>query len=194
MRDYLKFYIGGKWVEPAQPKTLEVINPATETVCGHISLGSAADVDRAVKAAREAFKTFSRARREARIELLERIVAEFEKRREDIAKAITEEMGAPVWLAQRVQAAMGAAHFTTAIQVLKTYKFEETRGTTVIAKEPIGVCGFITPWNWPVNQIACKLASAGAHARPAARRRPQLLPSHAPIYRESFAKAESLPV
>ena len=83
---------------------------------------------------------------------------------------------------------------TTAIQVLKTYKFEENRGTTVIAKEPIGVCGFITPWNWPVNQIACKLASAGAHARPAARRRPQLLPSHAPIYRESFAKAESLPV
>ena len=91
-------------------------------------------------------------------------------------------MGAPVWLAQRAQAAMGAAHFTTAIQVLKTYKFEENRGTTVIAKEPIGVCGFITPRNWPVNQIACKLASAGALcARPAARRRPQLLPSHAPI-------------
>jgi aldehyde dehydrogenase (NAD+) len=151
-------------------------------------------VDRAVKAAREAFKTFSLARREARIALLERIVAECEKRREDIATAITEEMGAPVWLAQRAQAAMGAAHFTTAIQVLKTYKFEENRGTTVIAKEPIGVCGFITPWNWPVKQIACKLASAGAHARPAARRRPQLLPSHAPIYRESFAKAESLPV
>jgi len=119
MRDYLKFYIGGKWVEPAQPKTLEVINPATETVCGHISLGSAADVDRAVKAAREAFKTFSQTSREERIGLLERIVAEYEKRREDIAKAITEEMGAPVWLAQRAQAAMGAAHFTTAIQVLK---------------------------------------------------------------------------
>ena len=160
MRDYLKFFIGGTWVEPAQPKTLEVINPATETVCGHISLGSAADVDRAVKAAREAFKTFSRASREARIALLERIVAEFEKRREDIAKAITEEMGAPAWLARRAQAAMGAAHFTTAIQVLKTYTFEETRGTTVIAKEPIGVCGFITPWNWPANQIACKVAPA----------------------------------
>jgi aldehyde dehydrogenase (NAD+) len=109
MRDYLKFYIGGKWVEPAQPKTHEVINPATETVCGHISsLGSAADVDRAVKAAREAFKTFSQTSREERIGLLERIVAECEKRREDIAKAITEEMGAPVWLAQRAQAAMGS--------------------------------------------------------------------------------------
>lgn len=160
MRDYLKFYIGGKWVESAQPKTLQVINPATETVCGHISLGSAADVDRAVKAAREAFKTFSQTSREERIELLERIVAAFEKRQEDMAKAITEEMGAPVWLAQRAQAAMGPAHFMTAIQVLKTYKFEERRGTTVIAKEPIGVCGFITPWNWPVNQIACKVAPA----------------------------------
>jgi len=194
MRDYLKFYIDGRWVEPVEPKTLEVINPATEAVCGHISLGSAADVDRAVKAATEAFKTFSRTSRKERLELLEGIVAELEKRHEDMAKAITEEMGAPVWLAQRAQAAMGAAHFSTAIEVLKSFAFEERRGATTIVKEPIGVCGFITPWNWPVNQIACKLASAGAHARPAARRRPQLLPSHAPIYRESFAKAESLPV
>ena len=91
----------GKWVEPAQPKTLEVINPATKAVCGHISLGSAADVDRAVKAAREAFKSFSRTSRKERVELLERIVAESKKRHEDMAKAITEEMGAPVWLAQR---------------------------------------------------------------------------------------------
>jgi aldehyde dehydrogenase (NAD+) len=158
MRDYLKFYIGGKWVEPVQPKTLEVINPATEAACGHISLGSSLDVDRAVKAAREAFKTFSQTSRKERIDLLDRIVAEFKNRQEDMAKAITEEMGAPVWLAQRAQAAVGPAHFTTAIQVLKTYKFEERRGTTVIAKEPIGVCGFITPWNWPVNQIACKVA------------------------------------
>ncbi|MGO9673828.1 MAG: aldehyde dehydrogenase family protein [Methylocella sp.] len=160
MREYLKFYIGGEWVEPVQPKTLAVINPATETVCGHISLGSGADVDRAVKAAREAFKTFSQTSREERIALLERIIAEFEKRREDVAKAITEEMGAPVWLAQRAQAAMGPAHFTTACEVLKTYKFEEHRGATVIAKEPIGVCGFITPWNWPINQISCKVAPA----------------------------------
>ena len=160
MRTYLKFYIGGRWVEPAQPKTLEVINPATETVCGRISLGSAGDVDRAVRAAREAFKTFSQTSRNERSGLLERIVAELDKRREDMAKAITEEMGAPVWLAQRAQAAMGRAHFMTAIQVLETYKFEERRGTTLIVKEPIGVCGFITPWNWPLNQIACKVAPA----------------------------------
>jgi aldehyde dehydrogenase (NAD+) len=160
MRDCLKFYIGGEWVEPAQQKVLEVINPATEAVCGHVSLGSAADVDRAVKAAREAFKTFSQTSRTERSELLERIVAAFEKRREDMAKAVTEEMGAPGWLAQGAQTAFGAGHFVTAIEVLKTYKFEERRGATLIVKEPIGVCGCITPWNWPVNQIACKVAPA----------------------------------
>ncbi|MGD9541439.1 aldehyde dehydrogenase family protein [Methylocystis sp.] len=160
MRNYLKFYIEGKWVEPATPKTLEVINPATEMVCGQISLGSISDVDRAVNAAREAFTTFSQTGRKERVELLQRIVAELDKRHEDLAKAITEEMGAPVWLAQRAQAAMGRAHFITAIQVLENYKFEELRGTTLIVKEPIGVCGFITPWNWPLNQIACKVAPA----------------------------------
>ncbi|WP_269714255.1 aldehyde dehydrogenase family protein [Caulobacter sp. NIBR2454] len=160
MRDYTKFYIDGAWVAPAVAKTLDVINPANEEVAGRISMGSAADVDTAVKAARKAFETFSRTSREERIDLLERIVAEYQKRYEDMAKAITEEMGAPSWLAQRAQAAMGVGHIQTAIAVLKDYKFEEDRGTTRIVKEPIGVCGFITPWNWPVNQIACKVAPA----------------------------------
>ena len=160
MRDYLKFYIDGAWVDPVAPKTLDVINPATEGVAGRISLGGAADVDKAVKAARTAFETFSRTTREQRIELLERIVEEYQKRYSDMAEAITEEMGAPGWLSQRAQAAMGVGHLQTAIEVLKTYHFEELRGTTLIAKEPIGVCGFITPWNWPVNQIATKVAPA----------------------------------
>ena len=160
MREYLKFYIDGKWVDPVTPKTLEVINPATEDVAGHISMGSEADVDAAVKAAQKAFTTFSQTTREQRIELLERIVVEYQKRYEDMAKAITEEMGAPSWLSQRAQAAMGLGHLQTAIEVLKTYRFEEDRGTTRLVKEPIGVCGFITPWNWPVNQIACKVAPA----------------------------------
>ncbi len=160
MRDYLKFYIDGAWVDPVAPKTLDVINPATEGVAGRISLGGAADVDKAVKAARKAFETFSRTTREQRIELLERIVEEYQKRYSDMAEAITEEMGAPGWLSQRAQAAMGVGHLQTAIEVLKTYHFEELRGTTLIAKEPIGVCGFITPWNWPVNQIATKVAPA----------------------------------
>ncbi|OYW29135.1 MAG: aldehyde dehydrogenase family protein [Caulobacter sp. 12-67-6] len=160
MRDYTKFYIDGAWVDPVAPKTLDVINPATEEVCGKISMGGVADVDKAVMAARKAFETFSLTSREERIDLLERIVAEYQKRFEDMAKAITEEMGAPAWLAQRAQAAMGIGHVQTAIAVLKNYKFEEDGGTTRIVKEPIGVCAFITPWIWPVNQIACKVAPA----------------------------------
>ncbi|MCA0357757.1 MAG: aldehyde dehydrogenase family protein [Proteobacteria bacterium] len=160
MREYTKFYIDGAWVDPAQPKTLDVINPANEEVCGVISMGSEADVDKAVRAARKAFASFSQTSREERIDILERIVAEYQKRFEDMAKAITEEMGAPAWLAQRAQAAMGIGHVQTAAAVLKNYKFEEDRGTTRIVKEPIGVCAFITPWNWPVNQIACKVAPA----------------------------------
>jgi aldehyde dehydrogenase (NAD+) len=160
MRDYLKFYIDGQWVEPKSDKTVDVINPATEAVAGRVTLGSAEDVDLAVRAARKAFATFSQTSREERIDLLERIIAEYQKRFEDMAKAITEEMGAPAWLAQRAQAAMGIAHVQTALQVLKDYRFEEDRGTTRLVKEPIGVCAFITPWNWPVNQIACKVAPA----------------------------------
>jgi aldehyde dehydrogenase (NAD+) len=160
MRDYLKFYIDGAWVDPVTPKTLDVINPATEGVAGRISLGTAADVDRAVKAARKAFATFSQTTREERIALLERCIAEYQKRYADMAAAITEEMGAPAVLSQKAQAAMGIAHLQTALAVLKNYHFEEQRGTTLIVKEPIGVCGFITPWNWPANQIACKVAPA----------------------------------
>ncbi len=160
MREYMKFYIDGQWVDPVTPKSMDVINPATEELCGHISAGSAADVDKAVKAARKAFETFSRTTREDRIDLLQRILAEYQKRFGDIAHAITEEMGAPASLAQRAQAATGIGHVSTAIEVLKTFKFDEDRGPTRIVKEPVGVCGMITPWNWPINQIACKVAPA----------------------------------
>ena len=160
MREYMKFYIDGQWVDPVTPKTIDVINPATEEVAGHISGGSAADVDKAVKAARKAFETYSLTTREERIDLLQRILAEYQKRFGEIANAITEEMGAPASLAQRAQAAIGVGHLSTAIAVLKDYKFEEDRGPTRIVKEPIGVCGMITPWNWPINQIACKVVPA----------------------------------
>jgi aldehyde dehydrogenase (NAD+) len=160
MREYMKFYIDGQWVDPVTPKSLDVINPATEAVAGHISAGSAADVDKAVKAARKAFETYSQTTREERIDLLERIQAEYQKRFGDIAKAITEEMGAPATLAQAAQAPIGMAHIATGIQVLKTFQFEEDRGQTHLVKEPIGVCGMITPWNWPINQIACKVIPA----------------------------------
>ena len=160
MRECMKFYIDGQWVDPVAAKSMDVINPATEAVCGHISAGGAADVDKAVAAAKKAFETFSQTSREDRIELLERIQAEYQKRFGDIAQAITEEMGAPASLAQRAQAPIGIGHIATGIAVLKAFKFEEDRGPTRLVREPIGVCGMITPWNWPINQIACKVVPA----------------------------------
>src|SRR5688572_32378873 len=161
MREYLKFYIDGAWVDPAEGlKTLDVENPATEEVCGKIAMGSAADVDKAAKAARKAFDSWSQTSREERLEVLGRILTEYQKRFGDLATAVTEEMGAPSSLAQRAQVPIGMAHLATTAEILKTFKFEEDRGPTMIVKEPIGVCGFITPWNWPLNQIVCKVAPA----------------------------------
>jgi aldehyde dehydrogenase (NAD+) len=160
MRDYLKFYIDGAWVQPAFPNTLDVINPATERPAGRINLGTAADVDRAVTAARRAFETYSQTTREDRLALLGRIVDTYKRRYNDMAAAITEEMGAPISLSQTAQAAIGLGHFQAAQAILQNYVFAEMHGTTLIAHEPIGVCGFITPWNWPVNQMACKVAPA----------------------------------
>ena len=160
MRDYLDFYIGGEWVKPVERRTLDVVNPADESVAGRISLGGAEDVDRAVAAAKAAFRAYSETSREQRLELLQAIASEYQKRYSEIAEAITEEMGAPSALAQRAQAAVGIGHLQAAIGVLKDYPFEEKRGSTLIKKEPIGVCGFITPWNWPINQISTKVFPA----------------------------------
>jgi len=160
MREMLQFYINGEWVDPATPNPFDVINPATEAVCGRISLGSAADVDEAVAAAKAAFPAFSSTSREERIALLERILEEFAKRHDDVATAIMEEMGAPWKLAKYAQAASGPQHVQAAIDALKSMAFEEQHGTTQIVREPIGVCALITPWNWPINQIAVKVAPA----------------------------------
>lgn len=160
MTDHLKFYIDGAWVDPVAARTLDVINPATEQAVARISLGGAEDVDLAVKAAQRAFISFSRTSRQERIDLLEAILAEYVRRQDEMALAITTEMGAPAALARNAQAYMGAAHLSTAIAVLKDYEFEEARGSTLISREPIGVCAFITPWNWPSNQIGCKVAPA----------------------------------
>ena len=160
MKECLNFYVNGQWVAPAVPKTMDVINPATEETIGRISLGTAADVDKAVAAARAAFETFGRTSREDRIALLERIIAAYKARIDEIAEIISLEMGAPLRLAKAAQAPAGLAHFTQMLEVLKSYAFVENRGTTRLFKEPIGVCGLITPWNWPINQIACKVAPA----------------------------------
>ncbi|MEB2345409.1 MAG: aldehyde dehydrogenase family protein [Deltaproteobacteria bacterium] len=160
MKEHLQFYIGGRWVDPSEPRSLDVVNPATEEVVGRIAMGGAKDVDLAVAAAREAFESWSRTTKEERLALLQRIAAEYQKRYEELAQTISLEMGAPIWLARAAQAATGIMHLNTMIEVLKDYPFEELRGTTLIRREPVGVCGLITPWNWPVNQILCKVAPA----------------------------------
>jgi aldehyde dehydrogenase (NAD+) len=160
MRELLQFFINGQWVAPATSQVLDVINPATGTPNGRIALGGAADVDAAVKAARAAFPVWSATPKEERMAALERIAVEFERRLDDMGVAIREEMGAPQWLARDTQAALGPRHFRSALNILRDYEFEEIKGTHCVMKEPIGVCGFITPWNWPVHQMCAKTAPA----------------------------------
>ena len=157
---YNKFYINGEWVEPAGRETIDVINPATEEAFATISMGTAEDVDAAAKAARAAFPAWSQSSVEERKTVLQKIMAGIQARAGDLASAITSEMGAPVGLANAAQVPSGLGHFAAVLPVLENYKFQETRGSTLIVKEAAGVCGFITPWNWPLNQIACKVAPA----------------------------------
>jgi len=161
MRDIRTFYIDGQWVAPLVARDFEVVNPATEQVAGRISLGSAEDVDLAVAAARRAFESYSQMTREERIALLERVVEEYELRLDDLAQAISEEMGAPLTrIARPMQAPAGLNHFKVALATLRNFVFEKDLNGVRIVREPIGVCGLITPWNWPVNQLAAKVAPA----------------------------------
>jgi aldehyde dehydrogenase (NAD+) len=156
----LKFYIDGAWVDPAGPATLDVINPATEAPFLTIAMGNATDVDHAVAAARKAFGTWAFSTREERLALLRRVLDEYNRRFEDIAQAVTAEMGAPIEFAREAQAWAGRAHMEAAIAALEDFTFEKTRGSSQIILEPIGVAALITPWNWPLNQIVCKVAPA----------------------------------
>jgi aldehyde dehydrogenase (NAD+) len=189
MRDMLKFYIDGEWVDPVTANPFEVINPATEEVCGHISLGSAADVDKAVAAANRAAEGFAKTTREERLALLEKILEIYATRHDEIATAIMEEMGAPWKLAKYAQAASGPQHIQAAIDVLKTYEFEEQHGSTQIVKEPIGVCALITPWNWPINQIAVKVAPALAAGCTMVLKPSEIAPFDAMIFAEILHEA-----
>jgi aldehyde dehydrogenase (NAD+) len=189
MRDMLQFYIDGRWVDPAIPNTVNVINPATEEVAGRISLGSAEDVDRAVAAAKAAFDGYSATTREQRLVLLENILEAFAKRHDDVAQAIMEEMGAPWKLARNAQAASGPQHIKAAIDVLRTFEFEETLGTTRVRKEAIGPCALITPWNWPMNQVAVKVAPALAAGCTMVLKPSELAPFDAMIFAEILDEA-----
>lgn len=158
--DKLQFYIDGAWVDPARPATLEVTNPATEAAFARISLGSAQDVDRAVAAARRAFATYSTRSVEERLGFLRKIIAGFRARLPELARTMTLEMGSPITFSTERQATVALFHFEEAERVLANYRFEERMGAGIVRKEPIGVCGLITPWNWPLNQVASKVAPA----------------------------------
>ena len=160
MSNHLKFYIDGAFVDPLVPATLDVINPATEEAYTAISLGTAADVERAVAAARAAFPAFAKVPKAERLALLKRILEIYNARYEDIARAVTAEMGAPLSFAREAQAWAGRVHLEATIEALADFTFEYPRGSTRIMMEPIGVVGMITPWNWPLNQIVCKVAPA----------------------------------
>ena len=184
-----QFFIGGEWVEPATSATLDVINPATEQPVATIALGAQADVDRAVAAARAAFDGFAATSREERIALLERIIEVYEKRSGDLARAISAEMGAPAGLAAAAQVPIGFGHFATALEVLKGYEFEEVVGSSTVVCEPVGVCAFITPWNWPLNQIVAKVAPALAAGCTMVLKPSEIAPLNAVIVAEILEEA-----
>lgn len=189
MRIHLKHFINGEWVESTGSKTIDVINPATEEVIGKVSDGTKEDLDKAVAAARAAFPSFSQTTKEERIQLLNRIAEEYEKRKDDFVETITEELGAPLSISEKTHFNMGLAHFRQAAKDLEALEFEERRGNVLIRKEPIGVCGLITPWNFPTNQTSTKLASAFAAGCTVVLKPSELTPFSVIILAEVFQAA-----
>ena len=184
-----KFYIDGKWADPESDQTAKVVNPATGEPFTTVAMASTADVETAVAAAQKAFVSFSQTSREERVALLERITDCYNKRRDEIGRVLVEEGGFPVSLAMGAQAAMGALHFDHMTKVAAAFSFEEQRGTTRVVKEPIGVVAMITPWNWPINQIACKVAPAIATGCTMVLKPSELTPLNALIFAEIMDEA-----
>ena len=160
MKDKLDFYINGQLVQSESSETIEVINPANENIIGHVSAGTKEDINKAVIAASDAFQTFQYSSKDDRIELLNNIVSEYENRYQDFVDTITEEMGSPIWLSSAAQAKTGIKNINETLDALKEYDFEKAEGDYILIKEPIGVVGMITPWNWPMNQITTKVSAA----------------------------------
>src|SRR5579862_3719803 len=193
MSDYRKFYIDGQWVDPAKPHDFPVINPATEEPIATISLGSSSDVDAAVESAKKAFVSYSATTREERLDLLKRVISVYKEKGEQLAETITSEMGAPISLSLKAQVPAGLAHLLESSRVLESFNFEQNRGSTLLRKEPVGVCGLITPWNWPMNQIVCKVAPALAAGCPMILKPSELAPLSAILFAEILDTAGVLP-
>ena len=184
-----QFYINGEWVAPSNPNLLDVVNPATEALIGQVALGDAEDVDRAVAAAAAAFDAYAGTSREERADLLSRIIAVYKARMADLAAVISEEMGAPMALANAAQAPAGLGHFLSTAKVLRDFPFEEDLGRSRVIREPAGVCGLITPWNWPINQIACKVAPALAAGCTMVLKPSEVAPFNATVFAEILDEA-----
>ena len=189
MSHELQFYIDGAWVAPVEPKFLDVIDPSNEDAFAKIALGSKADVDKAVAAAKRAFATFGFTGREARLALLRRIVEVYKKRSDDLALAVSKEMGAPRGFALSDQVGVGLAHLEEMVGTLETFEFERIKKGHLVVKEPIGVFGLITPWNWPVNQITCKVAPALAAGCTMVLKPSEIAPLNAIIFAEILHEA-----
>ena len=190
MKIYKQFYINGKWVDPVRKvDSFDVLNPANEKIIGQVSLGTPSDVDSAVVSARNAFNFFSQTNVEDRIALLERIIEVYESRYDEIAETISLEMGAPISLSKNAQAKSGLTHFRQSIEVLHNFRWEEKSGNTLIRKEPVGIVGMITPWNWPINQISCKVAPALAAGCTMILKPTEIAPLNAMLFAEIIHEA-----
>ena len=188
MRNFIKQYINGEWVESTSGETLEVINPATEEVAGTIAKGNKEDVEKAVEAADNVYLEFRHTSVKERQDLLDQIVQEYKNRKEDLIQAITDELGAPLSVAENVHYQMGLDHFEAARDALNDFQFEERRGDDLVVKEAIGVSGLITPWNFPTNQTSLKLAAAFAAGSPVVLKPSEETPFAAIILAEIFDK------
>ena len=190
MKIYKQFYINGNWVNPVKKiDSFDVLNPANEKVIGQVSLGTPHDVDSAVISARNAFNFFSQTSVEDRLTLLERIIEVYESRYDEVAETISLEMGAPISLSKNAQAKSGLTHFRQSIEVLHNFRWEERSGSTLIRKEPVGVVGMITPWNWPINQISCKVAPALATGCTMILKPTEIAPLNAMLFAEIMHEA-----
>lgn len=190
MLDKRKFYINGEWVDPIAPHDLEVINPATEKPIAVISMGTAADIDRAVAAAKTAFQSYSRTSLDDRIALLEKLLEIYTRRYDEMARTITLELGAPITMSTDQQAHVGIGHLEGFIEALKRIKLrEELPNGDIVLREPIGVCGLITPWNWPINQIALKVVPALATGSTCVLKPSEFTPLNALLYAEMVHEA-----
>ena len=189
MSNDLNFYINGEWVKSESNELIDVINPANEEVIGQVTAGTKKDIDKAVSAALDAFTTFQLTTKEQRIELLNNIISEYENRYDDFVQIITKEMGSPIWLSEAAQAKTGIKNIHETLDALKDYEFERAEGDYTLIKEPIGVIGMITPWNWPMNQITTKVSAALAAGCTMVLKPSEIAPLNAILFAEILDEA-----